>query len=64
MASTLKVKMVKSMIGRPEKHRNILRGLGLYRMNQEVERENTPAIRGMIQAVQHLVVIEEKNDEA
>jgi large subunit ribosomal protein L30 len=62
--SKLKVKMVRSMIGRSEKQRNILRGLGLYRINQEVERENTPAIRGMINAVTHLVTGEEKTDEA
>lgn len=60
----LKVRMVRSMIGRPEKQRNILRGLGLYRINQEVEREDTPAIRGMIKAIQHLVIGEEKTDEA
>jgi large subunit ribosomal protein L30 len=62
--SKLKVRMVRSMIGRAEKQRNILRGLGLYRINQAVEREDTPAIRGMIHAVQHLVTIEEKTDEA
>lgn len=62
--SKLKVKMVRSMIGRSEKQRNILRGLGLYKINQEVERENTPAIRGMINAVKHLVIGEEKTDEA
>lgn len=62
--SKLKVRMVRSMIGRAEKQRNILRGLGLYRINQEVEREDSPAIRGMIHAVQHLVTIEEKTDEA
>jgi large subunit ribosomal protein L30 len=62
--SKLKVRMVRSMIGRPEKQRNILRGLGLYRINQEVQREDTPAIRGMIHGVQHLVAIEEKTDEA
>jgi large subunit ribosomal protein L30 len=58
--ATLKVKMVKSMIGRPERQRRIIRGLGLRRINQVVEREDTPAIRGMIQAVQHLVLAEEK----
>jgi large subunit ribosomal protein L30 len=58
--ATLKVKMVKSMIGRPERQRNIIRGLGLRRINQVVEREDTPAIRGMIHAVQHLVIAEEK----
>ncbi|MFH0726056.1 MAG: 50S ribosomal protein L30 [Pseudomonadota bacterium] len=60
----LKVRMVKSMIGRPEKQRNVLRGLGLFRINQEVEREDTPAVRGMIKAIQHLVTGEEKTDEA
>lgn len=62
--SKLKIRMVRSMIGRAEKQRNILRGLGLYRINQEVERENSPSVRGMIHAVQHLVTIEEKTDEA
>lgn len=62
--SKLKVRMIRSMIGRAEKQRNVLRGLGLYRINQEVEREDSPAIRGMIHAVQHLVTIEEKTDEA
>jgi large subunit ribosomal protein L30 len=58
--ATLKVKMVKSMIGQSERQRRILRGLGLRRINQVVEREDTPAIRGMVQAVQHLVIAEEK----
>jgi large subunit ribosomal protein L30 len=58
--ATLKVKMVKSVIGRPEKQRKVLHGLGLRRINQVVEREDTPAIRGMIHAVQHLVIAEEK----
>lgn len=60
----LKVKMVKSMIGRPEKHRKVLRGLGLRKINQVVEREDTPTLRGMIHAVKHLVTAEEKTDEA
>lgn len=60
----LKVKMIKSMIGRPEKHRKVLRGLGLRKINQVVEREDTPVLRGMIHAVNHLVTAEEKTDEA
>lgn len=64
MSKSLKVKMIKSMIGRSEKQRNVLRGLGLFRVNQEVEREDTPSVRGMISAVQHLVIAEEKKDEA
>lgn len=58
--ATLKVKMVKSLIGRPEKQKRIIRGLGLRRINQVVEREDTPAVRGMIQAIRHLVTAEEK----
>ncbi len=61
MAGTLKIKLIKSMIGRPEKHRKVLRGMGLTKMNKTVELEDTPSIRGMINAVSHLVQAEEKN---
>jgi large subunit ribosomal protein L30 len=60
MAEMLKVTLVKSMIGRPERHRRVLRGMGLNRMNQAVELKDTPAIRGMIRKVSHLVKAEEK----
>jgi large subunit ribosomal protein L30 len=60
MAAMLKVTLVKSMIGRPEKHRQVLRGMGLTRINKTVELEDTPAIRGMIHKVSHLVTAEEK----
>jgi large subunit ribosomal protein L30 len=60
MAGMLKVTLVKSMIGRPEKHRQVLRGMGLTRINKTVELEDTPAIRGMIHKVSHLVTAEEK----
>jgi large subunit ribosomal protein L30 len=60
MAGMLKVTLVKSMIGRPEKHRQVLRGMGLARINKTVELEDTPAIRGMIHKVSHLVTAEEK----
>jgi large subunit ribosomal protein L30 len=59
MAGKLKVTLVKSMIGRPEKHRQVLRGMGLHRLNRSVELQDTPAIRGMIQKVCHLVKAEE-----
>jgi len=59
MASRLKVTLVKSMVGRPEKHRQVLRGMGLTRMNKTVELEDTPAIRGMANKVSHLVRVEE-----
>jgi large subunit ribosomal protein L30 len=60
MSERLKVTMVRSMIGRPERHRRVLRGMGLNRLNQTVELADTPAIRGMIRKVSHLVTAEEK----
>lgn len=63
MAAMLRITLVKSMIGRPEKHRKVLRGMGLTKMNRTVELQDTPAIRGMINAVSHLVKAEEKTDE-
>jgi large subunit ribosomal protein L30 len=64
MAGSVKVKLIRSMIGRPEKHRKVLRGMGLTRLNKTVELKDTPEIRGMINKVIHLVSIEEKVDEA
>ena len=60
MAEKLNITLVKSMIGRPEKHRKVLRGMGLTKLNRTVALEDTPAIRGMIHAVKHLVKVEEK----
>lgn len=59
MAEKLKITLVKSMIGRPEKHRKVLRGMGLTKMNRTVELEDTPSIRGMVNKVVHLVSVEE-----
>lgn len=64
MAGRLSVTLVKSMVGRPEKHRKVLRGMGLTRMNRTVNLEDTPSIRGMINSVPHLVKVEESADEA
>ena len=64
MAQVLKVTLVKSMIGRPAKHRKILKGMGLKKMNRSVVLKDTPAVRGMINKVPHLVNVEEKSDEA
>jgi len=57
MSETIKVTLVKSGIGRSEKIRQTLRGLGLSKLNKTVELENTPAIRGMIRKVSFLVKI-------
>jgi len=63
MSGMVKVTLVKSMIGRPEKHRKILRGMGLTKVNRSVELKDTPSIRGMIHKVSHLVSAEETSNE-
>jgi large subunit ribosomal protein L30 len=64
VAGSVKVTLVRSMIGRPERHRRVLRGMGLTRLNKTVELKDTAEIRGMINKVSHLVSTEEKVDEA
>ena len=59
MKPKLKVKQVRSGIGRPETQRLTLRGLGLRGPHTEVVVENTPSFRGMIKKVIHLVTVEE-----
>ncbi|PWH15338.1 MAG: 50S ribosomal protein L30 [Anaerolineae bacterium] len=56
---TLRVTLVKSPIGFPEPQKRTVKALGLRRMNQTVEHVDTPAVRGMLNAVIHLVKIEE-----
>ena len=58
-SGTLKIKWVRSFIACPKGMRQTIRGLGFHRMNQVVEHADTPAIRGMILKVRHLVVVEE-----
>ncbi len=58
-AKTIKITLKRSSIGRPSKQRAVLKGLGLRRLNQIVERPNTPEIRGMVKKVIHLVEFEE-----
>ena len=58
-ANTIKITQVRSVIGRPEKHRRVLRGMGLGKLNRTVELLDTPEIRGMINKVRHLVKVEE-----
>jgi large subunit ribosomal protein L30 len=56
---TLKIRWVRSFIGCPRNMRQTIRGMGFRRMNQLIERPDTPSIRGMIARVHHLVQIEE-----
>ena len=55
----LRVTLVRSPIGYPEPQKRTVRALGLHRMNQTIEHEDSPALRGMITKVVHLVRIEE-----
>jgi large subunit ribosomal protein L30 len=57
--SSLEVKQVKSVIGRPHPQRAVLKGLGLRGIGSTVTVANTPSFRGMIRKVLHLVTVEE-----
>ena len=56
-AGTLQLKWVRSAICTPVKHKKVVKGLGFTRLNQVIERPDTPAIRGMVAKVPHLVEI-------
>jgi large subunit ribosomal protein L30 len=55
----IKLKLVRSVIGTTRYQREVVRGLGLRRLNHTVEREDTPEIRGMIDKVSHIVQVVE-----
>ncbi len=59
MAGRLKVRQVRSEIGRKRNQRDTLRSLGLKRLNDVVVKEDRPEVRGMIATVSHLVAVEE-----
>ncbi len=55
----IKIQYFRSAIQAPVKHKKVVKGLGFTRLNQVVEREDTPSIRGMVQKIPHLVRIVE-----
>ncbi|HOQ16298.1 MAG TPA: 50S ribosomal protein L30 [Defluviitaleaceae bacterium] len=59
MADKLRITLVKSTIGAKPKHKEIVRSLGLNKLNKTVEQKDNPAIRGMVEKVSHLVKVEE-----
>lgn len=61
MKNKLRVTQIRSTIGRDEKQRKILRGLGLRKTHAQVVVDNAPAFRGMIRKIIHLVTVEEIN---
>ena len=58
-AGQLRITLVRSVIGRPVDQERTVRSLGLKKVNQTVEREDSPSIRGMVEKVRHLVSVEE-----
>ena len=58
---TTRIRQVKSVIGTRRPHREVLKGLGLRRIRDEVVRPDTPAVRGMVAKIQYLLeIVEEK----
>jgi large subunit ribosomal protein L30 len=56
----IKIKLVRSPICTPEKHKAIVRALGLKKINRVVERPDTPSFRGMVAKIPHLLAIVEE----
>jgi large subunit ribosomal protein L30 len=56
----IKIKLIRSPICTPEKHKKIVRSLGLRKLNRVVERPDTPVFRGMVAKVPHLLKIVEE----
>ena len=55
----VRVTLVRSPIGYPEPQKRTVRALGLHRMNQTIEHDDSPTVRGMITKVVHLVRVED-----
>lgn len=58
---TIRIRQVRSPIGFNRNQREVLRGLGLRRIRHEVVRPDTPAVRGMVRKIQHLVEVVEES---
>ena len=59
---TIRIQYFRSSIGRPDRQKRIVRSLGLRRLNQIVEREDTPGVRGVVAKVPHLLQIVEGDE--
>ena len=53
----IRIQWVRSAIAAPVKHKKVVKGLGFTRLNQIVEREDSPSVRGMVKKIPHLVRI-------
>ncbi|MCW7752454.1 50S ribosomal protein L30 [Desulfobotulus sp. H1] len=59
MGTKLNIQLVRSLVGKPEKQRKVLRAMGLTKMNSTVILDANPAIQGMITKIAHMVKVEE-----
>jgi large subunit ribosomal protein L30 len=59
MANKLAITLTRSVIGRPQDQRETVKALGLRKVNQTVEQQDNPAMRGMITKVAHLITVKE-----
>jgi len=59
VASRLRITYKKSAIGYPQRQKDTIRALGFHKLNNTIERDDTPTVRGMIERVAHLVRVEE-----
>ena len=59
MNNTLKITLVKSLIGRLPKHKHIANQLGLRKINRTVIHQDNPSIRGLVNAISYLLAVEE-----
>jgi len=55
----IRIKQVRSIIGRPERQKRTMAALGLHKINHEREIEATPQVLGMVEKVKHLITVEE-----
>ncbi len=59
----LRITLIKSSIGYSVRQKRTVQALGLKRLGQTVEHADTPAIRGMVDKVRHMVMVEETNHD-
>lgn len=62
-ARTLRVRLVRSLIGYPRAQREVAKGLGLRKIGSEVVRPDTPEVRGMVSKITHLVDVEASEEQ-
>ena len=64
MAGKLRITYKKSAIGYPQRQKDTIRALGFHKLNNSIEKDDTPTVRGMIERVAHLVRVEEVSESS